>query len=168
MPDGFEVRTARPQDEAPVSDLLNASYSTLMASRYDQTILAAALPFMTQANLALLSAGTFYVAETADGSIAGCGGWSRERPGTMEVRPELGHVRHFATHPNWLRRSIGHAIYAQCENAARSAGMRRFECYSSLNAVGFYVALGFKTIRQIEIAMGPGLMMPSMLMERSI
>ena len=88
MQNNFEIRIARPEDEAPLSDLLKASYSVLMTAHYDQAILGAVLPVMARANPALLSAGTFYVAETTDGSVAGCGGWSRERPGTSDVTPE--------------------------------------------------------------------------------
>ena len=168
MPAGFTLRIATPEDQSPVSDLLNASYPSLMPSSYEEDVLAAALPIMTRANPALLSAGTYYVAQTKGGLIVGCGGWTRERPGKGDVAPALGHIRHFATHPEWTGRTIGRSIYALCEEQARSAGVRRFECYSSLNAEGFYAALGFRSVRQIEIPVGRGVTLPSVLMERLI
>ncbi len=60
----FALKIATPQDEASVCDLLKASYPVLMSSRYDEAILADALPMITQANPSLLSAGTYYLAES--------------------------------------------------------------------------------------------------------
>lgn len=164
----FSIRTARPGDRAPVSALLAASYSALMPSGYDEASLAGALPLMTRANPKLLSSGTYFVAETAGGRLVGCGGWSRERPGTTDVEPDLGHVRHFGTDPTWLRRAVGRALFERCEQTARAVGVRRFECYSSLNAERFYKALGFETVSRVDISMGAGLMLPSILMARPI
>jgi GNAT superfamily N-acetyltransferase len=168
MAAAYTVRIAAPGDEARVSDLLSDSYSELMASAYDAPTLAPVLPAMMQANPALLSSGTYFVAETGDGRIVGCGGWTQERPGSGDVSPGLGHIRHFATHPEWLGRTIGRAIYDRCEMQARTAEIQRFECYASLNAEGFYAALGFTSVRRIEVQMGEDLTLPSILMERSI
>ena len=123
---------------------------------------------MTRANATLLSAGTYYLAVSDNGLVVGCGGWTRERPGSGEVGPALAHIRQFATHPDWTGRGIGRAIYAKCEREARSDGVQRFECYSSLNAEGFYAALGFHPIQQIALPMEQGLEVPSILMERLI
>lgn len=168
MPAKFTFRIAMPEDEASVGDLLKASYSALMLSSYDEAVLAGALPMITRANPSLLSAGTYYVAESEEGVIVGCGGWTRERPDTTELVPGLGHIRHFATHPSWIGRGVGRSIYAMCEEQARSAGLWRLECYSSLNAEGFYAALGFRSIRQIEVPMGQGVALPGVLMQRCI
>ncbi|QND56776.1 GNAT family N-acetyltransferase [Mesorhizobium huakuii] len=164
----FTVRRATPQDEAGVSELLLASYPGLMRTAYDQAILEGALPLMTRANPALLSSGTFYLAVNGHDLAVGCGGWSRELPGSSEVTPGLAHIRHFATHPEWLRRGIGRELYRRCAEDGRSSSVRRFECQASLNAEGFYAALGFRTVRRIELRIGPGPMLPSILMERAI
>ena len=162
------LRVATLEDESSVSELLQVSYSVLLQSSYDEAILAAALPVITRANTALLSAGTFFVAETPDGLIVGCGGWTLESPGKGDVVPELGHLRHFAVHLDWIGRSIGRSIFALCEEQARSAGVRRFECYSGLNSKGFYAALGFEPISQMGIPIGQGVKLPVVLMQRSI
>ncbi len=164
----FALRVATPEDETSVSELLKASYSVLLPPSYDEAILAVALPMITRANPALLSAGTFFVAETAGGLIIGCGGWTRESPGEGNVVPELGHLRHFAIHPKWIGRTIGRSIFALCEEQARSAGVRRFECYSGLNSEGFYTALGFERIRQMAIPIGQDSKLPVVVMQRSI
>ena len=132
----FEVRIASPQDAEAVSALLAASYPLLMAFGYDPILFARALPVLTKANPALLSTRTWYVVEAlgADDRLVGCGGWARQRPDMPNERvdPILGHIRHFATHPNWTRRGIGRALFDRCVTDARAAGVCSFECYSSI------------------------------------
>jgi N-acetylglutamate synthase-like GNAT family acetyltransferase len=164
----FEVRVARPEDAEGVGKLLQASYPELMASAYEAQSLALALTFMIRANPSLLGSGTYYVAEDAAGLVVGCGGWTRERPGTKTVEPRLGHLRHFGTHPAWVRRGVGKAIYGACEAAARAAGVSTFEAYSSLNAEKFYRALGFERIREMDIEFDPQVVLRAVLMRREI
>ena len=93
-----------------------------------------------ESNPRLLASGNFTVAESEAGAIIGCGGWSKERPGSNEIAEGIGHVRHFATHPKWLHRGIGRAIFETCVKQAEAAGIGRFQCYSSLVAIPFYEA----------------------------
>jgi ribosomal protein S18 acetylase RimI-like enzyme len=158
------IRTASSEDRDGVSHVLESSYPVLMDQAYDTTVLKLALPFMTVAQPSLLKSGNYYVAETTDGSMVGCGGWSKERPGSDEVRPGLGHVRHFGVHPNWARQGIGLRIYRRCVEDAKSAGLDRLECYSSLNGEPFYSALGFKSLGRIELEMSEGVIFPSIRM----
>ena len=161
----FAVRVARPEDAEGVSRLLQASYPELMAAAYDAQSLAPVLGLMTRANPALLSCGTYYVAESA-GVVVGCGGWTRERPGTATVEAGLGHVRHFGTHPGWIRRGVGRAIYARCESDARAAGVEAFEAMSTLNGESFYRALGFERIREIDVEFKPQVCLRGVVMRR--
>lgn len=164
----FAIRVSTPEDEASVNALLQASYPELMSTSYDAAILADALPLFTKANPSLLSAGTYYLAESTEHGVVGCGGWTHERPGTGEVEPGLGHIRHFGTHASWTGRGVGRSIYALCEVDARSAGIQRFECFSSLNGQGFYAALGFNPVREIEVNLSPSVTIPGVLMVRPI
>jgi len=168
MPGDWTIRTATPADEAGINDLLEASYPALMRPAYEAASLDAALPMMTRAIPALLSSGEYFVAETAEGRIVGCGGWSRDRPGRGDVEDGLAHIRHFATRPDWTRKGIGCAIYRTCEDVARAAGMTRFACFASLNAEAFYAALGFVAVRVIELPVGERATLPAVLMEREI
>ncbi len=128
----------------------------------------ALLPLIAKANPALLSSGTYYLAESDDSSAVGCGGWTHERPGSGEIENGLAHIRHFATHPGWVGRGIGRALYDGCQAEARASGAKRFECYASFNAEPFYAALGFKRVGPIDVKMPGGLIMPSIVMERAI
>jgi N-acetylglutamate synthase-like GNAT family acetyltransferase len=161
------IRTATPDDGEAVSTLLSSSYPVLMRSAYDARTLGPALEFMTHAQPALLESGTFYLAQDDAGDIVGCGGWTREYPQDGTIKHGIGHVRHFATHPDWLGHGIGRAIFERCKTAAHDAGIEYFECLASLNAVGFYESLGFIRIREIEVAMGAEVRLPSVYMRLS-
>ena len=162
----ISVRIADPSDSAAVTKILAASYPALMAGHYEPDVLSALLPRMTVANPRLLASGSYYLAISANGEAAGCGGWTHDRPGTGELSDGLGHVRHFGVLPDWAGRGVGRALFARCLHDARAAGITVFECYSSLNGEGFYRAMGFETVDRIDVDMGPGPALPSVLMRR--
>jgi len=137
----------------------------LMKPAYAPDVLAAALPSMARANLDLLASCTYFVAETRNGELVGCGGWTQQVPGTDFIEGNTAHIRHFATHPDWIGQGIGRALYETCEAQAIAGGILRFDCFASLNAEGFYAALGFERIERIEVAM-PGVNFPGILMRR--
>lgn len=140
------------------------SYPALMSGAYADSVLAAVLPAMTVAQTTLLVSGTYYLAETPEGTLVGCGGWSRERPGSGEVLAGLAHIRHFGVHPEWTRQGVGRALYTRCRKVAKEAGLTAFECYSSINGEPFYTALGFKRDRIINVEMPGGITLPSVRM----
>jgi ribosomal protein S18 acetylase RimI-like enzyme len=150
-----------------VEQVLLASYPSLMADAYERDVLALALPLMTRPNPTLLRSGTYYVAEFG-GEIIGCGGWSREEPSSNAVAPGTAHIRHFAVKAEYARRGVGRVLFDRCVADARSQGISLFKCFASLNAVGFYRLLGFEDRRLIDVAMGPGISLRSMLMDRPL
>ena len=164
----FVVRTATVGDADGVTSLLQISYPLLMQSAYDSDVLAPALALMTKAQPALLASGTYYVAESKEECIVGCGGWTRENPREGNETENVGHIRHFGTHPDWTRCGVGRAIYDHCEVEARKAGVTHMECLSSINAEGFYLALGFRRVREVDVEMATNIVLPSIKMKRPI
>jgi GNAT superfamily N-acetyltransferase len=162
------IRVARPADSEAISALLAASYSSLLAAHYDSNTLGRGLPFMTAANPTLLASGTYYVAEGEAGNLVGCGGWTTARPGSGEVIEGEAHIRHFATHPEWVRRGVGASLLARCFRDARLLGIRKLHCFSTWNAERFYRAFGFDTVGPIDVPMGPSLTFPGVLMSREL
>lgn len=164
----YAIRTATVDDAEAVSALLAASYPELMKEAYPAAVLTPALARMTKANPRLLESGRFYVAGSAKGSLVGCGGWSTERPGGDLIEHGLAHIRHFATHPAWTGKGIGRALYEWCESDAAAIGCTALECWASLNAEGFYEALGFERVAEINVRIGPSVLLPSIRMRRRI
>lgn len=161
----FAIRVATFQDQQSINKLLAESHSLLMQQHYEKSLLKAALPLLSCVSPLLLASGTYYLAETDNKLVVGCGGWSREAPELGEIIPKLGHIRHFATHPEWVGQGVGRSLYLFCERAAKSTGMTEFHSDSSLNAEGFYTALGFKVIHQIDVQLGDGVSVPGVLMQ---
>ena len=164
----FTIRAAGPGDGARLARLFAASYPALMAGAYPDALLGKVLPLMTRANPDLLASGAYHVAETPDGVIIGGGGWTLAHPASGEIAPETAHIRHFASHPDWLRRGVGRAIFGVCAAQARRAGVRRLEVYSSRNAEVFYAAVGFERLGVEDVEMAPGLLFPTILMASEI
>jgi N-acetylglutamate synthase-like GNAT family acetyltransferase len=157
-----------PSDADAVTAVLTASYTRLLTAGYDSDILNRALPFMTRANPTLLQSGTYYVAESEPGRLVGCGGWTMARPGSGDVVEGEAHIRHFATHPEWVGRGIGKSLLARCFCDAAALGIHKLHCFSTLNAERFYGASGFETIGPIDVPMGHSLTFPSVLMVREL
>lgn len=164
----FTLKTATPEDEPSASALLKAAYAVLMLKNHEDSMLAAAIPFMSQANPALLASGTYYLVQNADGQLVGAGGWTEGRPENGETEPGLAHIRHFAVHPDWAGRGIGRTLLTKCAEGARTASCTRFECYATDYAQGFYKALGFKSVRRIDVVIRPDFVFPSVLMKAAI
>lgn len=162
----FALRPACRVDGPAVTSLLQASYGQLMPSAYGAELTSALLPIIAQANVDLLTCGTYYLAVTHDNEIIGAGGWTRERPGSGMIEPGTGHIRHVAIHPDWAGKGVGRAIIERGVAEAWGCGINCLQCCSSLNAVDFYRRLGFLEVRPIDVPMGGDLVMPSLLMER--
>ena len=162
------LRTASPMDTDAVSILLEISYSHLLRGSYDSNTLELALPYMVKANPMLLASGTYYVAEAEPGTLVGCGGWTTAQPGSGEIIEGEAHIRHFATHPEWVGRGVGSSLLARCFNEAKTLEIRKLHCLSTLNAERFYRACGFETIGPIGVPMGQSLTFPCVLMSRDL
>jgi N-acetylglutamate synthase-like GNAT family acetyltransferase len=160
----YIIRAATLADEPAVSAILAASYSTLLAPHYAKDVLDRTLPYMNKASPKLLGCGTYYVAENGQGDLIGCGGWTPERPGTVDIIPGEAYVRHFGTHPDWTRKGVGRAIMDRCCTEAATQGVTRLHCYVTLPAERFYQALGFKTIEPMDFQMRKDVVLPSVLM----
>ncbi len=164
----MHIRVAVPGDEAAVSAVLLASYTQLMAKDYEAGVLSASLPRMVQANPGLLASGTFYVGVGPGGVLTGCGGWTVAAPGTKAEIAGLGHLRHFGTHPDFVRRGVGRLIYNRCVGAAKLAAVAKFQAYASLTSVPFYASVGLHFIRNFDLSLGGDVTLPAALMEGEI
>lgn len=163
----LNIRVATPADMDAVSAMMAGSYALLADGSYDPVTLAAALPKMSRANPELLASGTYYVAEI-DGRPAGCGGWTREGPGTGHIDEGVAHIRHFATHPAHLRKGIARGLLDRCLSEASAAGMRVIKSRSTLPARDFYAAAGFEALGPIEVELSPGITLPAIDMQKTL
>jgi N-acetylglutamate synthase-like GNAT family acetyltransferase len=89
-------------------------------------------------------------------------------PGGGDITEGDAHIRHFATHPEYARQGIGASILTRCINDARSFGIRRLHCISTLNAERFYRTAGFNTVGPIDVQLERGITFPAVLMSSEI
>ena len=163
----FSVRLAQASDIAQIDLLYSRSYPKLLKPDYAPSLLVTVIPMFSKAQPQLVSSGSFFVAETSAGDIVGAGGWTKRGP-MGEATRGLGHVRHFATDPDLVRAGVGRALMNACFDQASGAGMARLSCYSTLTAVPFYEAMGFRQKGPIEIAFGQAMQFPAIWMDREL
>ncbi len=161
------VRPANLDDIGAVDLLLRRSYGPLLRADYPPSTLVLALPAMARAQPRLLASGRYFVAEDG-GEVVGAGGWSPEAPGGGRITQGLGHVRHVATDARAARRGIGRAVMGRVMEDAWDAGTRRLSSLSTLTAVPFYEALGFRALRPLNLSFGAGVPFPAVEMERDL
>lgn len=160
---GLTVRAAGEDDISAVDSLLSRSYPVLLKDDYSDALLQKVLPLIAQAQPALVTCGTYYVAEI-DGSCVGAGGWTLQVPGEKHSEPGRANVRHLVTDALHLRKGIGRALMAHVLKETKAAGATWIHCMSTRTAEPFYAAVGFKTIGQIEVLLAPNLGFPAIEM----
>ncbi|UZD92530.1 GNAT family N-acetyltransferase [Cognatishimia activa] len=165
MPFDYSIRPAIASDAESISAMMTRSYGELLRPDYNPRILAKALPRIGQARPELLGCGTYFVAETKTGEIAGAGGWTDFSPTRGLGNQGEGHMRHVAVDPAHLRRGVGRALAQAAFDNARESGVTALRCMSTLTAEVFYRQLGFTRIQPIELTLEPGLFFPAIEMK---
>lgn len=164
----FTVRAGRADDVGAVDALLQRSYPRLLKRDYKPSVLVTAIPLISRAQPALITCGTYYVAEAAEGAIIGAGGWTLRNPASGREYRRVGNIRHFATDPDHVRQGVAGRLMHRCLLDARDARLEALHCYSTLTAVPFYRSQGFEVLGDVEIELQPGIMLPAVSMHRRL
>jgi N-acetylglutamate synthase-like GNAT family acetyltransferase len=122
---------------------------------------------MTRARPELLVADYWFVAETDDGQIVGCGGWTAHSPEDNSEKPRIGHVRHFATDPDFTRKGVASSLIEKVFETARGEGMEELHCLSTIAAREFYQSHGFESVADAYVSIGE-LKFPAIRMKRRL
>ena len=137
------IRPLRRADLDAIGALQEASILALGAATYSRPQLDAWARFGWHYRRRLLEDdGAFFVAERPD-RLVGVGGWSPD-----SQAQEIAWLRYLFVHPDSAGRGIGRQLVEAVEADARDHGKARFRVWSSLNAAGFYTALGYGRVRQ--------------------
>ena len=157
------IRATRAEDTAAVDGLLARSYPILLKPDYAPSVLVTALPIISRARPELVRCGTYF-GVFEDGDLVGAGGWTWQGPQGGVGPRDMAHIRHVVTDHKRVRRGIGRVLMSHILDTAQIAGVRRLDCQSTLTAVPFYAALGFRPIGEIEIQLRPGIVFPAVRM----
>ena len=164
---GVRCRVAGAADRPEVEALLGETYPALLAADYASEVMAAVLPVITRIRDDVLCSGSYFVARAPDGLALAAGGWTREAP-KGGVVPGLGHVRFVVTRLGRTGEGIGRALMAHVMEDARREGMARLDCLSTLTAVRFYEALGFRRAEAVDLDFGGGVVLPTVRLVREL
>lgn len=164
----FTIRPGTFADIAAVDSLLAQSYPVLLKPDYPPSVLVTALPLISRAQPELVTSGTYYVVLDAQGVLCAAGGWTMAAPGGGRPRAGLAHIRHVVTDHRRTRQGIGRQLMTRILSEAASAGVTRLECLSTRTAVPFYQAVGFTPQGPRDINLRPGIVFPSVAMERAL
>jgi len=108
----------------------------------------------------LLASGTFFVAEL-DGALIGVAGWTAD-----SREPDCAWPRYVFVSPTHARLGLGRNLMHTIERSVNEAGRSRLKLWSSLNAVGFYEALGYRQIKPAHWPISGDIEMEYRLMEK--
>lgn len=173
----WKLRLAKLDDIPTLEELIPLSVRVLQAPYYSAAQMEAARGLVFGVDRQLIADDTYFVAE-ADGSIVGCGGWSKRKAlfGSDAVRAsednvldpaaDPARVRAFFIHPEWARRGIGRAILAASESAIVAAGYSRIELVATLAGEPLYRVCGYSEVERYEVPMSGGLNLPVVRMTK--
>src|SRR5215471_946448 len=131
----FHLRVATAEDVAEIRQLIDASVRGLQAEDYSAAQIEAALASVFTLDSQLIADGTYFVAFTDAGQMAGCGGWScrktlyggdhqLEKVELEKLDPavDAAKIRAIFVHPKFARMGLGSLILKASESAAIAAG----------------------------------------------
>lgn len=163
----ISTRLAVFKDIPRLNEMIAQSVRGLSTGYYTAPQIESAIKYVFGVDTQLVTDGTYYVA-TADGKIAGCGGWSKrntlyggdqhkevEDP-LLNPEKDAARIRAFFVHPDFARRGIGKHIINVCESAAKENGFTSFELGATLPGVPLYTAMGYHAIERIDAPLPDG------------
>jgi N-acetylglutamate synthase-like GNAT family acetyltransferase len=173
----WPLRLAHENDVPALAELIPLSVRALQAAYYSTAQMDAALGPAFGVDRQLIRDGTYFVAER-DGTIVGCGGWSRRQSlcggdshrtvedGLLDPQRDAARVRAFFVHPAWARRGIGGSLLNACELAIIEAGFRMVDLVATLAGEPLYASFGYEVVERYETPLANGLGLPVVRMTK--
>ena len=165
----FKYRKATFDDIDELDLLIILSARSINSSYYTEFEINAALGTAWTVDKQLIIDDTYWVVETVDGKIVGCGGWSKRNLlfgksesldlSDTELDPERdsARIRAFYVHPEYTRMGIGTGLLKRCEDEAALIGFSSLELVATLSGERLYSAKGYKKLKAYEIVLGQGI-----------
>jgi putative acetyltransferase len=159
----FELRPARPSDALAMARVHHAAVHALRGGPYSNDVLRHWAPQVSIARAEQLfreaehDGGTTLVAASGDALLGfGIAMLQNDELNACYVSPAAG------------RRGVGRGLVGALEAEAIAAGCNTLNVRAPLNATGFYLRLGYETLRRATFAFEDGLEMPVVLMRKRL
>lgn len=175
----YALRLATGEDVPALEQLIAQSVRVLQAADYTPAQREGALGTVFGVDRRLIADGTYFVAIAPDGSLAGCGGWSRRQTlfggdhspvkddAFLDPAVDAARIRAFFIHPEHARRGLGRRILEACEAAAREHGFTAFELGATLTGILLYQACGYEPEERILVPLANGESLPVVRMRKA-
>jgi len=163
----FTIRKAKPEDQAAIEDLIKESVRGLSRDDYDPQQIELSIRTVFGVDTELIADETYFIVETEDGRLAGCGGWSKRKTlygasvyadsrdsNLLDPNTDAARIRAFFIHPDFARQGIGTQILEACEREARAHGFTSAEMMATLPGVKLYAVRGYTGDEQISVPIG--------------
>jgi GNAT superfamily N-acetyltransferase len=136
------IRKARPDERSALIELMRRASLVWADTRAD--LLAS--PEVIDIPAAQIEAGQVIVAE--DGPLLGFSAILPRSDGDIELDGMF-------TEPDYFRKGIGSALVQAVMKESRSLGARAIHVVANRNVLGFYEAVGFRSVGEIATPLGP-------------
>jgi len=173
------VRVATAADIPALAELIGRSARVLSRAHYTESETESAIQHVFGVDSVLIADRSYFIAEL-EGSLAGCGGWSRRRTlyggdqrpvgsdDLLDPAQDAARIRAFFVAPEAARRGVGRRLLDECIKAAAQAGFVSLELMSTLPGVPFYSALGFDSVEEITDTLPDGITLRFVRMRRAL
>ena len=160
----MSIRLAEERDVEVLVPLIEAAIGELQKGFLDDAQIESSRAIMG-IDRQLIDDGTYYVVDL-EGTVAGCGGWSRRATlyggdhsagrdaSLLDPSTDPARIRAMYTHPDFARRGIGRRVLETCEAAAAAEGFLTLELMATRSGRPLYEAYGFRPVEEVEDASG--------------
>ena len=158
------IRLATGDDVTALVPLMEAAIEQLQRGFLDDDQIESSKAIMG-IDRQLIDDGTYFVVEI-DGTVAGCGGWSRRATlyggdhsggrdaALLDPTTDPARIRAMYTHPDFARRGVGRLVLEACEAAAAAEGFATLELMATRSGRPLYETHGFQPVEAVEDASG--------------
>jgi GNAT superfamily N-acetyltransferase len=184
----FHIRVAQPEDIPGLHALIEVSIRGLQFNDYTPAQIEGAIGTVLGLDTQLIRDRTYFLVEaisedgqskrSSERKLAGCGGWSYRKtlfgsdgatvrePEKLDPATDAAKVRAIFVHPDFARMGLGSLILNHVEQAAYTAGFRRYEMGSTLTGIPLYTLKGYVPIERVEVPLKNGESLPIVKMEK--
>lgn len=163
----FNIRKAVFADQNAIEKLIAESVRGLSRQDYDARQIELSIKTVFGVDTELIADETYFVAESEDGKIVGCGGWSERKTlygasvyaqsrdsELLNPETDAAKIRAFFIHPDFARKGIGKAILERCETEAKAHGFKSAEMMATLPGVKLYAVCGYVGDEKVNVSVG--------------
>lgn len=159
--EALRFQCAVPEQVDRITQLQRAAIAAIPSGYYEKPTISAWWRTPAKGLDSLIAAGRYYVIMEGDRPLAGAGWEPSEEPDAALLRAVF-------VDPAVAGHGLGAKCVARVEAEVSAAGYKRLLVPAALNAVGFYVRLGYRMIGWGQEAFEPGVVLTYRRLEKAL